>query len=240
MSRHLLVPVDGSPLSNRALAFAFEEFDDVAIVALHVLDPTDPGYSSPTDVSVKTEPPRGSDEWHERAAEEEERIFDDARELASDYGASSIPKPRSVRPLAKSSTTPRRTRSIISSWAATDERAQPDCCSAAWPKPSSADRRSRLRSSATEPVGRRRPPRDRFRLRSRAAGDRCRCLSGLGRQPGKNRFRTATTSPASPILTPAMIQFCFDIEPRYAPNVKSTATPTPMASSVASSMEMIP
>ncbi|ELY92046.1 universal stress protein [Natrinema altunense] len=86
MSRHLLVPVDGSPLSNRALAFAFEEFDDVAIVALHVLDPTDPGYSSPTDVSVKTEPPRGSDEWHERAAEEEERIFDDARELASDYG----------------------------------------------------------------------------------------------------------------------------------------------------------
>ncbi|ELY72285.1 universal stress protein [Natrinema pallidum] len=86
MSRHLLVPVDGSPLSNRALEFAFEEFDAAAVVALHVLDPTDPGYSSPTDVTVKTEPPRGSDEWYERATEEEEKIFDDARELASDYG----------------------------------------------------------------------------------------------------------------------------------------------------------
>jgi len=41
MSRHLLVPVDGSPLSRQALEFAFEEYDNASIVAFHVLDPTD-------------------------------------------------------------------------------------------------------------------------------------------------------------------------------------------------------
>lgn len=85
MSRHLLVPVDGSPLSKRALEFALEEYDDVSIVALHVLDPTDPGYSSATEIDVRNEPRRGSDEWYERADEEEEDIFDDAREVTADY-----------------------------------------------------------------------------------------------------------------------------------------------------------
>ncbi|SER86749.1 universal stress protein [Natrinema salaciae] len=84
MSRHLLVPLDDSPLSKQALEFALEEYEDVSIVALHVLDPTDPGYSSATEVDVRNEPRHGSDEWYERAGEEEERIFDDARELAAD------------------------------------------------------------------------------------------------------------------------------------------------------------
>jgi nucleotide-binding universal stress UspA family protein len=87
MARHLLVPVDGSPLSHRALAHAFEEYDDASVIALHVLDPTDPGYSSPTNVDVRTEPRHGSDEWYERANQEEAKIFDDARELASEHGA---------------------------------------------------------------------------------------------------------------------------------------------------------
>ncbi|ADB63073.1 UspA domain protein (plasmid) [Haloterrigena turkmenica DSM 5511] len=85
MAQQLLVPVDGSPLSKRALEHAFEEYGDASVIALHVLDPTDPGYSSPTDVDVRNEPPHGSDEWYERASEEEEKIFDDARELASEY-----------------------------------------------------------------------------------------------------------------------------------------------------------
>ncbi|MFC6719049.1 universal stress protein [Natrialbaceae archaeon GCM10025810] len=87
MSRQLLVPIDGSPLSMQALEFALEEYDDVSIVALHVLDPADPGYSTHTEVDVRNEPRHGSDEWYERADEEEERIFDDARELAADYDA---------------------------------------------------------------------------------------------------------------------------------------------------------
>ncbi|MFC6764735.1 universal stress protein [Natrinema soli] len=86
MSQQLLVPVDGSPLSKRALEHAFREYENASVVALHVLDPMDPGYSSPTNIDVRNEPPHGSDEWYERANEEEEKIFDDARELASEYG----------------------------------------------------------------------------------------------------------------------------------------------------------
>lgn len=86
MSRQLLVPVDGSPLSKRALEHALEEYDGASVVALHVLDPSDPGYSSSIDVDVRNEPPHGSDEWYERASEEEEAIFDEARELADEYG----------------------------------------------------------------------------------------------------------------------------------------------------------
>ncbi|ELZ24491.1 UspA domain-containing protein [Haloterrigena salina JCM 13891] len=86
MAQQLLVPVDGSPLSKRALEHALEEYEDASVIALHILDPTDPGYSSPTDVDVRNEPPHGSDEWYERASEEEEKIFDDARELASEHG----------------------------------------------------------------------------------------------------------------------------------------------------------
>ncbi|MFC4541389.1 universal stress protein [Halosolutus amylolyticus] len=87
MSRQLLVPVDGSPLSNRALEHAFDAYDDSSVVALHVIDPADPGYSSPIDVDVMTEPPHGSEAWYERAEKEEERIFDEARDLAADHDA---------------------------------------------------------------------------------------------------------------------------------------------------------
>ncbi|MCU4741648.1 universal stress protein [Natronoglomus mannanivorans] len=90
MSRHLLVPLDGSPLSKRALEYALEAHDNASIVALHVVDPADPGYSSATPVDVRNEPPHGSDEWYDQASEEEERIFDEARELAAahDVGVS--------------------------------------------------------------------------------------------------------------------------------------------------------
>ncbi|SDQ57298.1 universal stress protein [Natronobacterium texcoconense] len=85
MSR-ILVPVDGSPLSRQALEFALEEYEDVSIVALHVIDPSDPGYSSMTEIDVRTEPPHGSEEWYERAGEEEEEIFEEARALADEHG----------------------------------------------------------------------------------------------------------------------------------------------------------
>lgn len=87
MSCQLLVPIDGSPLSKRALEYAFEHADDGSVVALHVFDPGDPGYSSAVDVDVTSEPPHGSDEWYDRAAEEEARLFEETRELAADYDA---------------------------------------------------------------------------------------------------------------------------------------------------------
>ena len=87
MSRQLLVPVDGSPLSERALEYAFDAHDDVSVVALHVIDPADPGYSAPMDVDVRTEPSHGSEAWYDRAGEMEEAIFEDVRDLAAEYDA---------------------------------------------------------------------------------------------------------------------------------------------------------
>ncbi|EMA37232.1 universal stress protein [Halobiforma nitratireducens] len=86
MSHTLLVPVDGSPLSKEALRCALEEFEEPAVVALHVLDPSEPGYSSMTEVDSRTEPPRGSEEWYERAENERTAIFDEVRELAAAFG----------------------------------------------------------------------------------------------------------------------------------------------------------
>jgi nucleotide-binding universal stress UspA family protein len=88
MADQILVPVDGSPLSLSALEKAFEDHGDATVVALHVIDPADPGYSTATDVDVWSQPPHGSDEWYDRAHDEEERVFDRARELAADYDAS--------------------------------------------------------------------------------------------------------------------------------------------------------
>ncbi|SFC61285.1 Nucleotide-binding universal stress protein, UspA family [Halobiforma haloterrestris] len=87
MSRKILVPVDGSPLSRQALEHSLEEFEDATVVALHVLDPSEPGYSTPTPVDVRTEPPQGSEEWYERAHEEEESVFEEVREIAAEYDA---------------------------------------------------------------------------------------------------------------------------------------------------------
>lgn len=90
MAETLLVPVDGSPLSMRAATYALEvaeDAEDATVVALHVIDPMDPGYSTTTEVDVRTEPPHGSEAWYERAREEEERLFEEVRELAADYDA---------------------------------------------------------------------------------------------------------------------------------------------------------
>jgi len=84
MPQNLLVPFDGSPLSKRALEYAFDEYDDGNVVVLHVIDPNDPGYSSAVDVDVRTEPLHGSDDWYDRAHEVETQLFDEAREVAAD------------------------------------------------------------------------------------------------------------------------------------------------------------
>jgi nucleotide-binding universal stress UspA family protein len=78
MAETILVPVDGSPLSMRAFDRALETAAQ-RVVAFHVVDPADPGYSTPADVDVRTEPLHGSQEWHDRAAEATEELFDDLR-----------------------------------------------------------------------------------------------------------------------------------------------------------------
>ena len=83
MSRTILVPVDGSPLSWRALEHALEIVDDGTIVAVHVLDPTDPGYSLAEDVDVRTEPQHGSPEWYDRASEKQQQLFEEVRDRSA-------------------------------------------------------------------------------------------------------------------------------------------------------------
>ena len=87
VSDHLLVPMDGSPLAERALAVALAEYPDATVDVLHVVDPTEPGYSyQPFDrtAELDTEPRHGSEAWYERARTFADELFEDARELASE------------------------------------------------------------------------------------------------------------------------------------------------------------
>jgi nucleotide-binding universal stress UspA family protein len=85
MTKQVLVPIDGSPLSLRALRHALTEFPDASVTVLHVVDLSEPGYGTHADVETSYEPLMGSEEWYARAEEISERLFDDARELADDY-----------------------------------------------------------------------------------------------------------------------------------------------------------
>lgn len=90
MAKRILVAVDGSPLSELALETALAENPDAEITALHVLDPTQPGYSYyPFDsvAEFDEEPSLGSREWYERAEAYADELFESVRETASEYGA---------------------------------------------------------------------------------------------------------------------------------------------------------
>jgi len=85
MTRQVLVPIDGSPLSHKALRYALREFPDASITALHVTDLFEPGYGVYTDSETSYEPLAGSEEWYERAEEVSERLLDEAREIAAEH-----------------------------------------------------------------------------------------------------------------------------------------------------------
>ena len=86
MTDRILVPVDGSRLSRRALEVALEEYPDAELLALHVIDPTEPGYSvADVEYHAEVEPRHGSTEWYDRAHELGEDVLEDARELAETY-----------------------------------------------------------------------------------------------------------------------------------------------------------
>ena len=87
MSDRILVPVDGSPLSRRALEVACEEYGDDEIIALHVIDPFDPAYSVyGIESDLSTEPRHGSEEWYERAEDNSEALLEELADVADDYG----------------------------------------------------------------------------------------------------------------------------------------------------------
>lgn len=83
MSEKILVPVDGSPLSFRALRHALSTFPDAEVAVLHVIDLFEPGYGRHLDTSF--EPMLGSEEWYEEAHAATERLFERVEEVADEY-----------------------------------------------------------------------------------------------------------------------------------------------------------
>jgi nucleotide-binding universal stress UspA family protein len=86
MSKNVLVPMDGSPLSNEALRHALIEFPDASITVLHVVDIFEPGYGVYSDSETSYEPLMGSEEWYERAEKVSDQLFEEAEELAAEHG----------------------------------------------------------------------------------------------------------------------------------------------------------
>lgn len=72
MTKHLLVPVDGSPQSVEALQFASSEWDDAEVTLLHVIDPV---ATNPRPSAL----PGGSEEWYEEMCEAAEQLLEKAR-----------------------------------------------------------------------------------------------------------------------------------------------------------------
>lgn len=81
----VLVPVDGSPLSSRALRHALRKFPDAEITAYHVVDLFDPGSATDNDLESSYEPMLGTEEWAASVDEARDRLFADVSETAADY-----------------------------------------------------------------------------------------------------------------------------------------------------------
>jgi len=83
----ILVPMDGSPLSKRALRIALAEYPGASVTVLHVINPAQPGYSYPVDYDPEVEPLHGSEAWYERSEAYAEELFETARDVAAEYDA---------------------------------------------------------------------------------------------------------------------------------------------------------
>lgn len=93
MSKTILVPTEGSPLSNKALDIALEDYPEADVIVLHVMDPIGSGVSL-IDVmrpKIKDGAPPGSvtpeywREWRDQAEKRAEEVFDTAREIAGEH-----------------------------------------------------------------------------------------------------------------------------------------------------------
>lgn len=69
MPKHILVPVDGSPQSTKAVEFAVDEWPDAELTLLNVINPVNAGYSPTTGV------PSGAEEWFEGAKADSKQLL---------------------------------------------------------------------------------------------------------------------------------------------------------------------
>ena len=86
MTDRILVPVDGSTLSTRALRHAFREFPDAEVTAYHVIDVFDPEPATAGESSY--EPMLGTEEWDRYVGERRDQLFAEVAEVAADYDRS--------------------------------------------------------------------------------------------------------------------------------------------------------
>lgn len=84
MVETVLVPIDGSPLSFRALHRALELFSDASVVVYYVSSPFDPGQPSRGESSY--EPLIGSDKWYAMERDAAEELLAEAESIAEDSG----------------------------------------------------------------------------------------------------------------------------------------------------------
>lgn len=85
MTRQVLVPIDGSPLSLRALRHALSTFPDAQVTVLHVIDLFEPRYGIRSDTGSGYEPMLGSDEWYQRAEDAADQLFSEAEDIAEEF-----------------------------------------------------------------------------------------------------------------------------------------------------------
>lgn len=83
MGETVLVPVDGSPLSQEALRHALEKFPDAVIIAFHVVNIYEPGYDV-NDTSI-SELLRGAGKWDEIERKAAEHLLSEAEGIAAEY-----------------------------------------------------------------------------------------------------------------------------------------------------------
>lgn len=73
MSKHVLLPIDGSDAASTAVSFVYEQFPDARVTLLHVINPSRAGYGAQAGI------PSFSEEWYEDAEAAAEELFDEAR-----------------------------------------------------------------------------------------------------------------------------------------------------------------
>ena len=76
----ILVPLDGSPLAERALRYAVETFPTASITTMYVINPVDSIFVAETS-GLPT-----ANEWSEKAQRRAETIHEDATAIAGEYG----------------------------------------------------------------------------------------------------------------------------------------------------------
>jgi nucleotide-binding universal stress UspA family protein len=79
MPDNVLIAFDGSPLAERALSYAIENFSDVALTTIYVIDPID----SIIDVEAGGLPV--AEDWYDNAQDRATRIHTTATDLAAEH-----------------------------------------------------------------------------------------------------------------------------------------------------------